>query len=105
MNTDVQPIRIEPLNPSEMLIAWNTGESFALPFLDLRFQCPCAACVDEHTGKRILKRENLDPAVRPLSANPVGRYAIQINWSDQHVTGMYHFENLYKICGIYGRKP
>lgn len=103
------PTRIEPVDASgdaagRMLIGWSTGEAFRVPYFELRFQCPCAACVDEHTGKRTLRREQVDPKVRPLGVQPIGRYAIQIAWSDRHSTGMYHFDSLYGICAANGEK-
>lgn len=92
------PKEIAQHSPTEMLIVWSTDERYAVPFFDLRFLCPCAGCVDENTGKRTLKRENIKADIKPRDAQLVGRYAVQINWNDGHSTGMYHYENLYKIC-------
>lgn len=97
------PTRIEKHGPSEMFVHWNSGEEFALPFVQLRYYCPCAGCVDEHTGRRTLERSSLSPEVRPLQVQLVGRYAIQVTWSDQHSTGMYHFDRLYELCQKQGR--
>jgi DUF971 family protein len=36
--------------------------------------------------------------VRPLRIQPVGRYAIQIDWSDGHTTGIYPFRRLRELC-------
>jgi DUF971 family protein len=33
-----------------------------------------------------------------LAAEPVGNYAIRINWSDGHNTGIYSWEHLRRIC-------
>lgn len=98
------PTRIEPRSPTEILLAWNTGEEFSLSYFELRFHCPCANCVDEHTGKRTLKREDVKPDVRPLEVVPVGRYAIRIAWSDQHATGMYPFDSLFALCASAGAR-
>jgi DUF971 family protein len=91
------PVRVEPRSATELLLGWSNGETFAVPYFELRFLCPCASCVDEHTGKRTLKREQVAADVRPLGVNPVGRYALQITWSDRHSTGMYPFDHLYAI--------
>jgi DUF971 family protein len=32
--------------------------------------------------------------VRPVRVSPVGRYAIQITWTDGHDSGIYSFEYL-----------
>lgn len=93
-----QPTRIERHSTREILIEWSSGDQFAIPFTELRFECPCAVCVDEHTGKRLIRRESIPEDIRVLGANVVGRYAIQFNWSDRHSTGIYHFESLHEIC-------
>lgn len=98
------PTQIEPFNPYEIFIAWNRGEKFTLPYGELRYQCPCASCVDEHTGKRVIEKSQIPPGIRPVQVQPVGRYAIQITWSDGHDTGMYHFDRLYDLCQKAGRK-
>jgi ATP-binding protein involved in chromosome partitioning len=45
----------------------------------------------------------LDPArvpqdVAPLAISLVGNYAIKIDWSDGHNTGIYTYERLYAMC-------
>ncbi len=81
-----------------ILLGFDSGEEFTLPYIELRFQCPCASCVDEITGKRTLKKESLKPDVKPMKIEPVGRYGIHIEWSDGHRTGMYHFDRLYELA-------
>ncbi len=98
------PSRLEPLNATEMLLAWNTGESYALAYPELRFQCPCASCVDEHTGQRIITRGQVPAAIRVIGAQVVGRYAVQISFSDAHSTGIFHFDTLYRLCQESGRR-
>lgn len=80
-----------------MLLAWNDGTSYAVAFPELRFLCPCAACVDEHSGIRILRREQVRPDIRPKGVRLVGRYAAAIEWSDGHMTGVYPFDLLREI--------
>ena len=98
------PRKIEPYSATEMLLEWSSGERFSVPYFELRFECPCANCVDEHTGRRMLRREQVKSDVAPTGAHPVGRYAIQIQWNDGHSTGMYHFESLHQICERTGKK-
>jgi DUF971 family protein len=97
-NQAVNLTKIAPVNPEKVLLGFNTGEEFIVSCLDLRFECPCASCVDEITGRRTLKRETLRTDVRPLKIEPVGRYGIHVDWSDGHRTGMYHFDTLYSIA-------
>lgn len=69
-----------------------------MPYTELRFQCPCAACVDEHTGQRIIRRENVRPDVRVTGVQLIGRYAVQISFSDGHGSGIYPYDKLYPLC-------
>jgi len=98
----IVPSRIEKHSDSEMYLEFNSGERFAVPFAELRFACPCASCVDEHTGKRIIRREDVPAGIRPTGVSLVGRYAVQISWSDLHTTGMYSFDHLWKIAKYTG---
>ena len=100
----ISPTSINPLSASEIDLQWNSGEKFALAYVELRFECPCAVCVDEKTGVRVIKRESIPADIRVMGAHPVGRYAIQFQWSDRHSTGMYHFENLHALCLKAGRR-
>ncbi len=98
------PKQIEPYSKTEFYIVWNNGDSFSLPYREVRFYCPCAQCVDEFTGKRTISKEALPEDIRPLSLSLVGKYAVQINWSDYHKTGIYHYDRLLEMCIKYGQK-
>ncbi len=98
------PTQIEPLSPTEMLVAWNHGDKYSLPYLEVRFQCPCAGCVDEHTGQRTIEKAAIHPEIRPVQVQTVGRYAIQITWSDGHDTGMYHYDRIFELCQKQGKR-
>lgn len=37
--------------------------------------------------------------IRALAVQPVGRYGLQVRWSDGHATGIYTFERLRALCG------
>src|SRR5438093_12047382 len=55
-------------------------------------------CIDEISGNKRLREESISKDVRPLSIDPVGRYAIRFHWSDGHSTGIYTFEHLRELC-------
>jgi DUF971 family protein len=65
----------------------------------LRLACPCAACVEEMTGRRLLQPGAVPADIRPQSLALVGAYGLRINWSDGHDTGIYTFELLQALCG------
>lgn len=95
MNDTPNLLKFEPFSPFEAYLEWANGERYRLSYEELRYQCPCAHCVDEHTGRRMLKREQVSKEVRVKGAHPVGRYALQIQFSDGHGTGIYPFDSLY----------
>lgn len=70
---------------------WADGSDSVLSFELLRNHCPCAVCVDEWSGKRKFLTLLLPSNFRPVSISPVGRYAVQISWSDGHSSGIYSF--------------
>jgi len=98
------PTQIEPFSPTEIYIAWNNGEKFTVPYLEIRYHCPCAGCVDEHTGQRTIEKKSIHPDIRAIKVQTIGRYAIQITWSDGHDTGMYHYDRLYELSQKQGKE-
>lgn len=81
-------------------ITWTDQKESKLDVIELRKKCPCASCVDEHTGQRMLKPESISPNIRPVEINSVGRYACVISFSDGHNTGIYSFKYLRKLSNI-----
>jgi ATP-binding protein involved in chromosome partitioning len=95
--TPVQIVHLEPNIKGHLLkISWNNGKQSLATFKDLRYLCPCASCVDEGTGKRIISKEAVDPNITPSRIETVGNYAIRFQWSDGHDTGIYSYEYLWK---------
>jgi DUF971 family protein len=93
------PVAIAPTpDASELEIRWADGHRSTYPPRLLRLRCPCAGCVDEVTGRPILRPESVPAEVYPLSIRYVGRYALRFEWSDDHDTGIYPFELLREIC-------
>ena len=82
---------------TKLRIRWDDGVTSEYVPLYLRLLCPCAGCVDEMTGIRTLAPERLDQSVYPTAIHYVGRYALQLVWSDGHETGFYTFEYLREL--------
>jgi ATP-binding protein involved in chromosome partitioning len=93
------PASIAQRGPRELGIGWTDGHQSVYEVRALRLACGCAECVDEWTGEGRLDEAAVPPDVRPLRIQPVGRYAIQIAWSDGHETGIYPFRRLRALCG------
>jgi DUF971 family protein len=83
---------------SDVRILWKDGHESIYTGYALRVGCRCAVCVDELSGNKRLREETISKDVRPLSIDPVGRYAIRFQWSDGHSTGIYTFELLRELC-------
>jgi MinD-like ATPase involved in chromosome partitioning or flagellar assembly len=62
----------------------------------LRTDCRCAVCVEEFTGKPLLKKELVPQSIKPLTMLPIGRYAISVDWSDGHKS-LYPFKQIKNL--------
>ena len=92
------PKALRQAAPDVLEITWNDGHRSLYPVVYLRRSCRCAGCVDEWTGKPILDPHKVAETVRPIEIKPVGRYALSVDWSDGHSSGIYTFEHLRSIC-------
>ncbi len=91
------PVRIDTKDPKRIRIEFSGGKTLSYNPHLLRTQCPCAGCVDEKTGKRTLQPGDVPLDVRLTGADPVGRYALRLAFSDGHATGLYTFDLLRKL--------
>lgn len=79
-------------------VTWAEGDVVTLPARELRLACRCAACVEEMSGRPLLDPATVPHEVTPLSIELVGAYAIRIQWSDGHSTGLYTYEYLRRLA-------
>jgi len=93
----IQPAEIRQSGPRELEIRWSDEHTSVYDVVLLRRACRCALCIDEWTGAQILQPEQVSEDVRPERVDLVGRYAISINWSDAHSSGIYTFDYLRKL--------
>lgn len=77
-----------------MHIIWQDDVHTIYNYWDLRTACPCAVCVDEITGEKILDDSTIPQDIHPLKYARVGNYAVEILWSDDHDTGIFTYEKL-----------
>lgn len=90
-------------------IDWKDGHHSEYSLAYLRDECPCATCTGAH-GTRPQKTsyskpqpnanpfKMYTPALKMLHIEEVGSYAVRIDWSDGHNTGIYSFDHLRRIC-------
>jgi ATP-binding protein involved in chromosome partitioning len=88
------PTKIEQRGPRALGIVWADGAESVLDVRALRLACACAQCIDEWTGAERLDSNAVPPDVHPVKIAGVGRYALQIEWSDGHASGIYPFRRL-----------
>jgi DUF971 family protein len=92
-------------------IVWADQHTSHYDFVYLREQCPCALCDDErrkkegmaaHAGSGAGGTGAVLPMFKPRptarAAKAVGNYALQIDFSDGHATGIYSYDYLRTIC-------
>ena len=107
-SADPKSVKVQIQSGTGVEIEWKDGHLSLYSFPFLRDACPCALC-DEERGKA--GREPGDPVVaksgelvmfkataKPLSAEPVGKYALKFKWNDGHELGIYSWQFLRQVC-------
>ena len=104
MTSATTPTRLDLKRDEKLEIEWQDGrvDTFSIGYL--RTMCPCAQCklVREGEGKKKKSSLKILPGnyaapVTVVGAEMVGNYAIRIDWSDQHGSGIYSFQYLRDI--------
>jgi DUF971 family protein len=98
------PIKLNLKKDEKLDIDWADGRKSVYSITYLRSMCPCAQCKQlrqEQNQHKSLLRVLPGNHSRPLSAlkaELVGNYALRIDWSDEHGSGIYSFEYLSDIA-------
>jgi DUF971 family protein len=95
----IEPREIKQEGDAGLRITWADDHVSEFKAADLRRACPCAQCVNEWTGQRVLKPESIADELTIRDLSLVGRYAINLRWSDGHDTGIYSFRYLRALNG------
>lgn len=98
LGTAIEPREIKHEDDFTLKITWGDGRECRFSAAELRRACPCAQCVNEWTGQRVLKPENVHEDLQISDLSVVGRYALNFRWSDGHETGIYSFRYLRELC-------
>lgn len=77
---------------------WSDGLESVLSIHDLRVGCPCAFCVNEVTGERMLDPATVQAGIGLKDMQPVGNYAYRLLFDDGHHTGLYTLDELRERC-------
>jgi Mrp family chromosome partitioning ATPase/DUF971 family protein len=82
---------------AQILMTWNDQTVSRVDPFRLRASCECAHCVDERTGKRLLKEAEIPVDIRAEEITPLGNYAVSIKWSDKHSTGIHPYPRIREL--------
>ena len=107
-SADPKSVKVNLTSGTGVDIEWTDGHHSHYTFPFLRDACPCALCNEEREKAGRKPGESpatasatlpmFKPAVKPLSAEGVGKYAIKFHWNDSHDLGIYSWDFLRKVC-------
>lgn len=83
-------------------LEFNDGARFHLPAEYLRVYSPSAEVQGHGAGQEVLQIGKEDVNISRLE--PVGHYAINLVFDDNHSTGIYSWEYLYQLGAHYDKK-
>ena len=96
------PVEIQRNDQGAMRVLWGDGHESRYAYADLRRACPCATCREQRAQRQQNPFQILSTAtphgVEPVQLNAVGSYALNIEWSDGHHTGIYPWDLLRTLC-------
>jgi DUF971 family protein len=90
----IEPTQIVEESDREVSIKWSDDSETRYSAAQLRRSCPCATCVNEWTGEKILVPDQVADDLSFSSISIVGRYALNFHFSDGHDTGIFSFAYL-----------
>jgi len=76
-------------------VAFSDGARFRIPFELMRVYSPSAEVMGHGPGQEVLQTGKRDVVITGLA--PVGRYAIQPQFSDGHDSGLFSWDYLYSL--------
>jgi DUF971 family protein len=91
------PTEIRRLGVHALRIVWADGHESEYRNDFLRQRCPCAECRERPVRTLPVVNDGGD-ALYPVQIGVVGRYALSIQWSDGHDTGIYSYQTLRGLC-------
>jgi DUF971 family protein len=99
----ITPQKLDLKRDEKLEILWTDGTRSVYPLGLLRSMCPCATCKEVRAGQQSRKSllnvlpGNYSQPLTVLKAELVGNYALRIDWSDDHGSGIYSFDYLRSI--------
>ena len=112
MTDFVAPVRLDLKKDEKLEVEWSDGRKSVYTISKLRGACPCALCrsirekQDPHALMQPEKPKrpvltvlpgNYSQPLAVVGAEMVGNYAIRLDWSDGHGSGIYSWQYLREI--------
>jgi DUF971 family protein len=94
----IEPARIIEEGDGSISIEWSDSMEAHYEPRALRIACPCAGCVNEWTGEKMLKEDAVAEDITFSHVSVVGRYALNFHFSDGHDTGIFSFKYLRELA-------
>ena len=92
--SSTQPRAITKSDPTKLTVEWADGHTTVYTAAELRRLCPCARCVNEFTGERMLDPGTIPADLQQTDVRLVGNYALTVRFADGHDTGIFPFPML-----------
>ena len=100
MANSPRPTDIKLHQQSKVLeISFDDGNTFKLPCEYLRVYSPSAEVRGHGPGQEVLQVGKED--VNITNIEPIGNYAVKLEFDDGHNTGLYSWETLYQLGADY----
>lgn len=78
-----------------LVVSYDDGRSFALPFEFLRVNSPSAEVQGHGPGQKVAVTGKENVGIRAIE--PVGQYAVKLVFDDGHDTGLFTWKVLYEL--------
>ena len=93
----IEPVQIIEESDSAVSIKWSDDAETKYTAIELRRSCPCAGCINEWTGEKMLDDAKIPEDLSIKHTSIVGRYALNFHFSDGHDTGIFSFKYLREM--------
>ena len=98
-----KPIGVQLHSRSRQLeLEYAGGERYSLSCEFLRVYSPSAEVLGHGSGQEVLQTGKINVAITAIK--PVGNYALQLVFDDDHDSGLYSWRYLYGLCQRPGRQ-
>ena len=96
----IEPLEIIEESHTEVSIKWSDDTESRFTAAGLRRACPCAGCINEWTGEKMLDAAKIADDLTFRKIGIVGRYALNFDFSDGHETGIFSFKFLKGLKNV-----